>query len=192
VSRTTHHGTTLDARVEGGTIVLRQRPYGQGGLLMTDKKFKDFELFLEAKPDPGTNGGILFRSSEGGSAYQVEVEGDGAEGTGSLFGEMMKVSTPIRATGVGSVWRPNDWNAFRIRVEGDVPQVTLWINEVRIYQAQLGRNDLIGGRTDGMIALQAHWSATQEPVASSFDMSASWKPGAAHRYRNVAIKELRR
>jgi cytochrome c len=192
VSRTTHHGTTLDARVEEGAIVLRQHPYGQGGLLMTDRKFRDFELFLEAKPDPGTNGGILFRSSEGGSAYQIELEGDGAGGTGSLFGEMMKVSAPVRATGVRTVWRPNDWNAFRIRVEGDVPRVKLWINGVQIYDAQLGRNDLIGGRTDGMIALQAHWSVTHDRVAGSFDMSSSWKPGAAHRYRNVAIKELPR
>jgi hypothetical protein len=179
-------------RVEDSAIVLRQHPYGQGGLLMTDKKFEDFELFLEAKPDWGTNGGIFLRSSEGGSAYQIELEGGGAGGTGSLFGEMMHVSTPVRASGVRSVWRPDNWNAFRIRVEGDVPHVTLWINGVQIYDARLGRNDLIGGRTDGMIALQTHWSATYEPVAGSFDMSGSWKPGAAHRYRNIAIKELPR
>jgi hypothetical protein len=105
---------------------------------------------------------------------------------------MMHVSTPVRATGVQSVWRPDDWNAFRIRVEGDVPHVTLWINGVQIYDAQLGRNDLIGGRTEGTIAFQTHWSSTYERVAGSFDMSASWKPGAAHRYRNIAIKELSR
>ena len=192
VSRSTHQGTTPDVRVEQRAIVLRQHPYGQGGLLMTDKRFKNFELYLETKPDSGTNGGIFFRSSEGGSAYQVEVEGGGAGATGSLFGEMLRVSTPVRATGVQALWRPDDWNAFRIRVEGDVPRVALWINGVQIYDAQLGRNDLIAGRTDGMIALQSHWSSTYEPVAGSFDMSASWKPGAAHRYRNVAIKELKR
>jgi hypothetical protein len=190
VSRTTHQGTTPDVRVEDSAIVLRQRPYGQGGLLMTDKKYKNFELVLEAKPDWGTNGGIFFRSSEGGSAYQIEVEGGGAGGTGSLFGEMMRVSTPVQAKGVQAVWRADDWNAFRVRVTGDVPRVRLWINDVEIYNAQLGRNDLIGGRTDGMIALQSHWSSTFEPVAGSFDMSSSWKPGAAHRYRNIAIREL--
>jgi hypothetical protein len=190
VSRTTHQGTTPDVRVEDSAIVLRQHPYGQGGLLMTDRKYGNFELFLEAKPDWGTNGGIFFRSSEGGSAYQIEVEGGGAGGTGSLFGEMMRVSTPVAAKGVQSVWRPDDWNTFRIRVVGEVPRVTLWINDMQIYNAQLGRNDLIGGRADGMIALQSHWSATFEPVAGSFDMSSSWKPGAAHRYRNVAIREL--
>ena len=190
VSRTSHQGTTPDVRVEDSAIVLRQHPYGQGGLLMTDARYRNFELYLEVKPDSGTNGGIFLRSSEGGSAYQVEVEGGGAGGTGSLFGEMMRVSKPVQATGVQAVWRANDWNAFQVRVEEDVPQVTLWINGTRIYHAQLGRNDLIGARTDGMIALQSHWSATYERVAGAFDMSASWKPGAAHRYRNVAIREL--
>jgi cytochrome c len=190
VSRTSHQGTTPDVRVEEGAIVLRQHPYGQGGLLMTDRPFKNFELYLEAKPDSATNGGIFFRSSEGGSAYQIELEGGGAGATGSLFGEMMQVKTPVRATGVQSVWRPNDWNALRIRVVGDVPRVTLWINDMRIYEAQMGRNDMIGGRIEGLIALQAHWSSTYGPVAGSFDMSGSWKPGAAHRFRNVAIKVL--
>ncbi len=192
VSRTTHQGTTPDLRVEDGAIVLRQHPYGQGGLLMTDRKYRNFELYLEAKPDSFTNGGIFLRSTEGGSAYQLELEGGGAGGTGSFFGEMLRVSTPVTAKGVQSVWRPNDWNAMRIRIEGDAPKVTLWINGTEIYSAQLGRNDLIGGRTDGMIALQSHWSATTAPVAGSFDMSGSWTPGAAHRFRNIGIKELPR
>ena len=192
VSRTTHHGTTPDVRVEAGAIVLRQRPYGQGGLLMTDRRFKDFELYLETRPDSGTNGGIFFRSSEGGSAYQVELEGGGSGGTGNLFGEMMRVSTPVQAIGVGALWKQDDWNSFRIRVTGDVPRVALWINGVQLYDAQLGRNDLLGGRTDGMIAFQTHWSSTYGGVADAFDMSGSWRPGAAHRFRNVAIKELSR
>ena len=190
VSRTTHHGTVPDVRVEDGAIVLRQRPYGQGGVLMSDRKFKNFELVLETKPDSGTNGGVFIRSSESGSAYQIEVEGDGAPGTGSLFGEMMHVSTPVRADGVQTAWRRGEWNAFRIRVAGEVPRVTLWINGTQIYDTQLGRNDLIGGRTDGMIGFQLHWSATHVPVAGAFDMSGSWRPGAAHRYRNIAIREL--
>jgi cytochrome c len=190
VSRTTHQGTTPDVRIEGGAIVLRQHPYGQGGLLMTDKRYKNFELYLEVKPDSFTNGGIFLRSTEGGSAYQVELEGGGAGGTGSFFGEMQRVSTPVEAKGVQSVWRQNDWNAMRIRIVGDVPTVTLWINGTQIYEAKMGRNDLIAGRTAGMIALQAHWSATPVPVTGSFDMSSSWKPGAAHRFRNVGIKVL--
>src|SRR5215213_5773949 len=92
VSRTTHHGTTPSVSVEDGAIVMRQRPYGQGGLLLTDKKYRNFELYLEARPDWGTNGGIFFRSSESGTAYQVELVGGGAPGTGDLFGEVLHVA----------------------------------------------------------------------------------------------------
>jgi cytochrome c len=191
VSRTTHHGTTGDFRVEDGVITLRQRPYGQGGLLLTDRKYRNFELYLEARPDWGTNGGIFFRSSEGGSAYQIELVGGGGSGTGNLFGEVQRVTTDVRATGVKSVWKEDGWNSFRLRVEGDVPHVSLWINGVQMYDVQLKRNDLIADRTDGFIALQSHWTATYTPIpGSTFDMSGSWKPGAAHRYRNVAIREL--
>ena len=190
-SRTTHHGTTGDFRVEDGVITLRQRPYGQGGLLLSDRKYRNFELYLETKPDWGTNGGIFFRSSEGGSAYQVELVGGGGGGTGNLLGEVQRVTTDARATGIEKVWKEDDWNAFRLRVEGDVPHVALWVNGVQMYDVQLERNDLIADRTDGFIAFQSHWTAAYTPIpGSSFDMSNAWKPGAAHRYRNVAIREL--
>ena len=39
VSRTTHQGTTPDFRVEDRVMVVTQRPYGQGGVLLTDKKY---------------------------------------------------------------------------------------------------------------------------------------------------------
>lgn len=190
ISRTTHHGTTPDVRVEDGAIVLRQHPYGQGGLLMTDETYGDFELYLEVKPDWGTNGGILFRSTEGGSGYQVEMVGGGAPGTGNLFGEMLRVSKGAEATALQQVWKENDWNALRLRVVGEVPHVTLWVNGVQMWDVILERNDLIADATEGRIALQLHWSATYTPISDAFPMHLSWKPGAAHRYRNIAIKEL--
>jgi hypothetical protein len=191
LSRTTHHGTTGDFKVEDGVIVLRQHPYGQGGLLLTDRKYRNFELYLEARPDWGTNGGIFFRSSEGGSAYQIELVGGGGAGTGNLLGEVQHVTTQALATEAERVWKQDEWNSFRIRVVGDVPHVSLWINDVQMYAVQLKRNDLIADRTDGFIALQSHWTATYTPIrGSTFDMSSAWKPGAAHRYRNVAIRVL--
>ena len=113
VSRTTHQGTTPDVRVEDHAIVLRQHPYGQGGLLMTDKPYRNFELYLETKPDSGTNGGIFFRSTEGGSAYQVELEGAVAlVALGVCSARCCASAAQVQVqTGVQSVWRANDWNS---------------------------------------------------------------------------------
>jgi len=127
ISRTTHQGTTPNFTVQDGVIVGKQKPYGQGGLLLTDKNYKSFELYLEVKLDSFCNSGIFLRSNEGGAAYQVELAFPG--NTGSLLGERIRPSERARATGYEKVWRADDWNSFRIRMEGDIPHLSLWIND---------------------------------------------------------------
>lgn len=188
VSRTTHQGTTPNFFVEDGAIVANQNPYGQGGLLMTNEVFKDFELYLEVKIDSFANGGIFIRSNEGGSAYQIELVLPG--NTGDLVGERIPVSEPASAAAYKNVWKTNDWNSFRIRMTGDIPHLTLWINGEQMWDVQQAKNDFIGGATEGMIALQCHWTAVYSPTASNGMPLSSWRPGAAHRYRNLAIKRL--
>src|SRR5687767_8606365 len=189
ISRTTHQGTTPDFRVENGVIVVTQRPYGQGGILLTDKKYKNFDFYIEVKIDSFTNGGIFIRSSESGIAYQVEFD-ENSKSTGNLYGERMQVSKGAEAIGRSKVWKENDWNSFRIRMTGDVPRITLWINGVQMWDVTQPKNDFIAGVTEGMIALQSHWTALYSPAAGEWNGLQSWAPGAAHRYRNIAIKEL--
>jgi Domain of Unknown Function (DUF1080) len=74
VSPTNHHGHTPDFHVTHGMIVGTQMPYGGGGILLTDKKFKNFELYMEVKPDYGCDSGLFFRSTEWGAAYQVTMD----------------------------------------------------------------------------------------------------------------------
>lgn len=189
ISRTTHQGTTPDVSVEDGAIVLRQDPFGQGGVLLSDIKYKNFDLYLEAKIDSFTNGGIFLRSSESGIAYQIELD-DAARSTGNLYGERMPVSEVALAKDREKVWKPNDWNSFRIRMVGEVPRVTLWINGVQMWDVVQPKNDFIAGATEGMIGLQSHWTSLFSPVAGDCCGLNSWAPGAAHRFRNIAIKEL--
>ena len=188
VSRTTHQGTTPNFYVEDGAIVASQEPFGQGGILLTDKRFRDFELYMEIKIDSFANGGIFLRSNEGGAAYQIELVLPG--NTGDLLGERTPVSASGKATKLNEVWKAGDWNSFRIRMTGEIPRVTLWINEVEMYSAQQTKNDFIAGAVEGMIALQCHWTAVYAPTASGGMPLSSWIPGAKHRYRNIGIKEL--
>lgn len=188
ISRTDHHGSTPRAYVEEGVLKLAQNPYGQGGLLLTDKRYKDFELYLEVKAPWGCNSGIFLRSTEGGSAYQIEL--DQGHGTGNLLGENMRVSQGARASGLASIWKNNDWNSFHIRMIGAVPHITEWVNGMEMWDVQEPRNDKIAGETDGFIGLQVHWSSTYEPAQGSFLMAGAWKPGAVYEFRNIAIKQL--
>jgi hypothetical protein len=189
-SGTSHQGTTGNFFVEDGAIVLMQNPYGQGGVLLTDRKFKDFELYVELKIDSFCNGGIFIRSTESAQAYQVELATPGSNG--SLFGEAMQISKSAEATSISKVWKPNAWNQFRIRMTGDVPTVSLWVNEVFMWEVTQPKNDFTAGATEGMIGLQSHWTALYQPIPGGFNMPGAWRPAGAHRFRNIGIKMLPR
>lgn len=189
VSCTSHQGTTPHFFVQHNAIVGTQHPYGQGGILLTDKNYKNFELYVEVKLDSFCNSGIFLRSTESGQAYQIELAEPG--GTGDLLGERLAVSKTASATAKASVWKPNDWNALRIRMEGAVPTLTLWINGTQMWTVTEPQNDFTAGATAGKIGLQVHWSAPFAPGVAEFDMSGSWRPGSIQRFRNIAIKELK-
>lgn len=189
ISRTSHQGTTPNFFVTNGVLTAMQHPYGQGGVLLTDKKYKNFELYVEVKLDSFCNGGIFLRATENGQAYQIELSEPG--GTGDLFGEMLPISKSAQATAKAAVWKPNGWNSFRIRMEGAVPRLSLWLNGKHMWTVTQPANDFTVGATEGMIGLQAHWSAPYSAKVAEFDMSGSWKPGGTHRFRNIAIRELK-
>jgi len=190
LSRTTHHGSTGNFYVENGVLLANQRPFGQGGLLLTDKIYKDFELYLELRPDANFNSGVFLRSTESGSAYQIEINTPG-DATGNLIGERMRLSQPQlvgEKIPVSKVWKEGEWNSFRIRMVGEAPHVTTWVNDTQLYQVQMPKNDQIAGVYGGQIGLQLHWAATYSDVSGS---GSSNRPWLVQRFRNIAIKELK-
>lgn len=84
----------------------------------------------------------------------------------------------MKAEGWEKLWKKDDWNSLRARIEGDVPHITVWINGTKITDFTDTANHLIDGATEGEIALQVHGS------------KGRWAAGAHHRFRNIAIKEL--
>ena len=189
-SHTTHHGSHVGASVEDGAIALSQDPFGQGGILLTDRAYRNYELYLETKLPWGINSGIFLRSSESGSAYQIELLGGGTGNTGSLISEGMPLSKPAPTAEPAKLWKQDDWNSFRVRVEGDAPHMTLWVNGVQVWDVQEDKNDKIAGETTGLIGLQSHYTGTFEPVADFTCCPTNWKPGSVIYFRNIAIKEL--
>jgi hypothetical protein len=184
------HGTTPDFHVLHGIILGTQRPLGRGGLLITDRKFRNFEFYMEAKPDFGNDSGIFFRSTEGGAAYQITLDylPGGTMGRfikeGGIQPKITSVAPqPAAAAGTPdpgmSAWKRDDWNTVRVRVEGDAPHVTVWINDQLVTDARDAQNSAVGGMVSGPIVLQIHGGP------------ARWQPSGFWRWRNVAIKELK-
>ena len=188
VSRSTHQGTTLEPKIENQTITLDQNPFGQGGVLLSDKKYANFELYLEVQIDSFSNGGIFLRSNEGGAAYQIEMSIPG--GHCHLFGERIPCSVPGIPKNIDSLWKVNDWNKMQIQMTGEIPTITVWLNDSLLYSVQQTKNDFIGKDTKGSIGFQCHWTSVYSPAAGKGMPLDSWRPGSKHRYRNIGIKEL--
>lgn len=216
-SRTNHHGVSPDYHVLDGAIIGTQSPYGEGGILLTDKSYRNFELYMEVKPDYGCDSGIFFRSTEAGHAYQITMDylpggsmgslitealptagrGGAAAGSGRggafggsgagragagrgpavIGGIPLGSSTPNGENAWMKVWKREAWNTIRARVEGDIPHVQVWINDVQVTDAHETTNRAEGGIVSGPIAIQIHGGSR-------------WVQAGFWRWRNIGIKEL--
>ena len=83
------HGAGGHWAVDDGVIVGEQDPpgSGNGGILLTDRKFADFELLLDLKPDWGVDSGLFLRSTEKGECFQMMVDYHEAGDVGHIYGE---------------------------------------------------------------------------------------------------------
>lgn len=198
VSKKTGHGTGGKWIVEGGAIVGSQDRPGNGGIVITDKPYGDFEVALEMRNDFGPDSGLFLRSTEKGQAYQAMIDyhadgnlmgiyGEGLSGGVSVrnFDFLKEVTEikpheapfplPIDPKDWPKLWKHGEWNELRARIVGNPPKITTWINGVRFmeFQDKEKRHPDEGG-----IALQVHGGGdhTREFV----------------RYRKVRVKAIRR
>lgn len=196
VSSKTGHGTGGKWVVHDGAIVGSQDKPGNGGIVLTDAPFGDFEVALEMKNDFGPDSGLFLRSTENGHAYQAMIDyhadgnlmgiyGEGLSGAISLrnfdFGAKVTeikphdapFALPIAPGDWPGLWRHGSWNELRARIVGNPPKIVTWINGVRFmeFQDKEKRHPDQGG-----IALQVHGGGdhTKEFV----------------RYRNIRVKVL--
>ena len=73
---------------------------------------------------------------------------------GGIYGERLDGVERTLSNNWESVWRKDDWNAFRVRMEGEAPRITVWLNGAKITEFQDTANHAAGGATDGMIGVQ--------------------------------------
>ena len=83
------HGTGGIWAVEDGVITGEQDPpgSGNGGIILTDRKFGDFELLIDMKPDWGVCSGLFLRGNDKGQCIQMMVDYHDAGNVGHLYGE---------------------------------------------------------------------------------------------------------
>jgi Domain of Unknown Function (DUF1080) len=91
-------------------------------------------------------------------------------------------------------WKLNDWNRFRIRSVGELPQLTTWINDTKVAELDTSKMhvkdwdpakaiQLIG--RSGHIALEVHSNGAKDWLGKD-----RWAPGNVCRWRNIGIRVL--
>ena len=184
--------------VEKGAIIGSQDIPGNGGIILTDEQYDDFEVSLEMNNDFGPDSGLFLRSTEDGKAWQAMIDYHGRGNLMGIYGEGLggkpsvrnysfagspeaitvvatnsPVPLPVLPESWKYFWRHGQWNELRARIEGNPPHITTWINGVKIMEWQ--ENELRHPEK-GSIALQVHGGGnhTNEFV----------------RYRNIQVKKL--
>ncbi|ODS58719.1 MAG: hypothetical protein ABS36_04110 [Acidobacteria bacterium SCN 69-37] len=188
VSKTNHHGTTPDYHVLHGVIVGTQQPWNEGGILLTDKRYRNFEVYVDVKPDWGNDSGLFLRSNEAGEAYQVTMDYLPGGSIGGIYGEGLTGVSGKNVEGLTpwhQAWRREEWNQVRARITGDVPRIQVWINDQLVRDFTDSANHAAGGATDGMIAIQVHRNGLTPGQEYQ-----RWVPGGFWRWRAIAVKEL--
>lgn len=198
-SRASNHQSGGKWEVVDGAITGSQDIPGNGGILITDEQFGDFEVKLEMKNDFGPDSGLFLRSTEDGKAWQAMIDYHANGNLMGIYGEGLggkphvrnfnfkekvteidptptgnpPVALPVLPEAWPYFWRADQWNELRARIEGNPPHITTWINGVKImeWQETEVRHPATGG-----IALQVHGGGdyTKQFV----------------RYRNIKVKRL--
>ncbi len=199
-STTNHHGPGAGWTVEGGALVGRQTGNQQGGILMTDKLYRDVEVVFQVKIDWGCDSGFFFRTTAGDRAYQVNVDHLAESGVGTIYGESFAQelrAIPYWLTNNGNsaivapdqneqpifdltlwptLWHPTEFNEIRARVEGNPPHMQVWISGTKVMDFTDGklRNEI---DATGPLAIQVHGGTR-------------WIPNGTVSYKNIRVKDL--
>lgn len=190
-------------RVECGAIVGSQDIPGNGGIVLTDRTFGDFEVVVEMNNDFGPDSGLFLRSTESGVAYQAMVDYHRDGNLMGIYGEGMggipaivnfrfggtpveirgdnegtpQIPLPILVESWPAFWRHTCWNELRARITGgDRPTITTWVNGVKFceWTETEARHPAVGH-----IALQIHGGGSDADYL-----------GKCVRYRNIRVRVL--
>lgn len=198
-SGTSGHKSAGRWEVKDGAITGSQDVPGNGGLLITDEQFGDFEVSLEMNNDFGPDSGLFLRSTEDGKAWQAMIDYHSGGNLMGIYGEGLggnphvrnynfkntpdeieikdsgKHSTPLAVDAAGwkKLFKPGQWNTFRASIVGNPPHITTFTNDVKIME---WKEKEVRHLATGGIALQVHGGG---------DFTKQFV-----RYRNIKVRKI--
>jgi hypothetical protein len=146
---------------------------GAGGDIITTAEFKNFELSIDWKIEPGGNSGVFYRASEDTDAIywnapEMQVLDDAKHPDGKSPLTSAGAAYDLYPAPPGHVHPGGEWNTARLIVNGN--HVEQWLNGFKMVEFELGSRDWdskvaaskfkphlrFGKNTQGHIGLQDH------------------------------------
>ena len=161
-------------------------PYGASGCLTRDK-FKDFDLRLEWKIEPGGNSGIIYRCSEDGGAMwqtgpEMQVLDSARHGDDAQSKHTAGANYALHAPAMDVTRPAGSWNQARVIVRGN--HVEHWLNGWKVVEYELGSDDWKERLAASKFAKTPGWGTQPEGHIGLQDHgNRVW-------YRNLKIREL--
>jgi hypothetical protein len=217
------HGTGGRWSVEpDGVLAGEQEPpgSGNGGILLTDRKFGSFELALELKPTWGVDSGVFLRCTDRGQCYQMMVDYYDNGSIGQLYGEaiggwgarafslkgivedgrLVRLETtqarPEQAAALAYSCRPEEWvEAWKI---DDWNAALIRVEGGPLPRITTHINDLMVCEFDAATTSAANFDGeeiaqtlgAEGSIAVQVHGGGSYPAGAKCRWRNIKIRTL--
>jgi lysophospholipase L1-like esterase len=150
-----------------GTGELRQ-------VLLDGNRRKNLEVYLELEGESETTAALVLRMNDRGRGYRVSLDAREGGSFGRVDPPGGKEARPAASPPTWPEhWKKGDWNAVRVRIQGDRARVTIWLNAFKVGE----------------------WTDNAGPPPE--DDNDGWglaaielPPDRPPRFRNVAVKQL--
>jgi len=174
---TEYSGEAGKWEVLNGAIVGDQYPEGQGGLLVTEGVYAEFELVAEVKADYPIDSGLFLRVQPDVLSYQVTIDYRPDGEVGAIYcpgGGGFLVHKPEGER----LWLAEEYNTVRVRIKGQPAHIQVWLNGQELVDFQ---DELVEGKPrvpdSGFVGIQVH-------------PGSSWGEGNKVYFRRLEIKPL--
>ncbi len=174
---TEYSGEAGKWEVRDGAIVGDQYPEGEGGLLVTEEAFGDFELIAEVKADYPIDSGLFLRVQPNVLSYQVTIDY-------RPDGEVAAIYCPggggflVHKPEGMDLWRAGEFNNVRVRIHGQPAHIQVWLNGAALV-------DFVDRPVDGRARVPASGF-----VGIQVHPGSSWGKGNKVYFRRLALKPL--
>ncbi len=174
---TEYSGEAGKWEVQDGVIVGDQYPEGEGGLLVTEAMFDDFELLAEVKADYPIDSGLFLRVQPDVLSYQVTIDY-------RPDGEVAAIYCPgaggflVHQPEGKDLWKADEFNTVRVRIQGQPAHIQVWLNGTDMVDFV---DRPVAGKArvpaSGFVGIQVH-------------PGSSWGKGNKVYFRRLEIKPL--